>query len=213
MRCFHKTFAIAGSAIALAAASSAAPAFAAAEWVPGWLELENGSLVHEEAGVFCPNSFDHYHRIEADADLVSGFCAYQDKAAGDEFSVQFYQGPSRSIDQEIDRTLAHFEDEGAVASIASSVGCEGRMTAARHPAEAFGELEDTASDFDIDDNVRCLVMAQAETEKAWIVSIQEMEGWFISVVATTPNLNDAQIDAKVGDAADFQAMQFSQPSV
>ena len=87
------------------------------------------------------------------------------------------------------------------------------MTAARHPGEAFGDLDNTSIDYEIDDNVRCLVMAKSEAEKAWIVSMQEMDGWFVSVVTTTPSLSDAQIEAKVDDAADFQAMQFAQPSV
>lgn len=186
---------------------------AAERWTAGWLPLENGALVHEDAGVYCPESFESYTRDAAEAEANSGYCAYEDAGTGSEFSVQFYESHAQSVEAEIRRTQAHFEDRGAMVSLANSVGCEGQMTASRHPGSYIEDLADTSIDYEIDDGLRCLVMQGSDAETVFIVSMQEVDGWIVSVVTSTNTFNEARINSLVTAASDFQAMQFARPSV
>ncbi|MAI90936.1 hypothetical protein [Ponticaulis sp.] len=196
---------------ALFVSALALPIFSAqAQSADQWFERADGSLIHEQAGLHCPTSVNGYDRIEEDAEANNGFCAYADDAHEEEFVVQFYERANQDIETELQRTLAHFEDEGAIVSLTTSVGCEASLASVADGGAPPEELDASFNDYAVNDELRCLVMEDANQD-IWVISLQSAGDYYFTTINSSHEL--AELNDMVETSSEFHAMQFSSPAV
>gem|GEM_PF-5025241 len=189
----------------------ASPSSAEATEYNPWVEQTNNGVIHDASGVYCPTDLSDYVRGDIKANSEFGYCAYTSASVGTELTVQFYKQSQPSLEAEMKRTLAHFEDRSAVVSVSQSVGCEGNLAAAREGDNLISDLAMTVNDYEVDDDLRCLVL---ETDDSlWVISTQSTGDWYVSTINSLPL--DSQPDAShmVEVSARFHAAQFTGPSV
>lgn len=200
------------TAAAILSLMPAANAQAPNAFADAWLTRADGSMVDEMSGVVCPTIIDDYDRVETASYDEGGFCAYEASASAYEFTVQFYEAGPHDTEEELVRTLGHFEDQGAIASMSSSVGCEANMASLAAGGTSIANLSQTWRDYDVNSDLRCLVL-EGEDDTAWVISLQRAGDYFVSTIATMPNGSEADIAHMVDASSRFHATQFAGPSV
>ena len=177
-----------------------------------WFVRADGSIVDEVSGIVCPSMMDGYQRVETASYDQGGFCAYEANASSHAFTVQFYQASGQDTEAELVRTLSHFEDHGAVASMSNSVGCEANMASIATGGSSIAQLAKSFTDYEVDSDLRCLVLEDADAS-TWVISLQRAEGYFVSTISSSPNGSAADLSDMVDAASRFHAAQFAGPSV
>lgn len=200
------------AAVSMACLAPLASAQSAGAYADTWLTRDDGSMIEEMSGVVCPTSVDDFTRVETTAYSEGGFCAYEADTEATDFTVQFYAAGPHDTEEELVRTLAHFEDNGAIASMTYSVGCEANMASVAAGGSSIASLTASFRDYQVEDDLRCLVL-EADDSSVWVISLQRAGDYFISTVSAAPNGDQSEIAHMVDASSHFHAAQFAGPAV